>query len=314
MTDNSPLCGQKFGRWTALEDYELTPRGERKRLCRCDCGTERYVLERSLKSGGSKSCGCLARERSRDACAYDLLGKTFGDLIVVGKSKKRTKMGAHWTCLCRCGYTCEATATELVTGRKTHCGCKTVKKYPFVDVTGQRFGRLTALRPTENRDGSGNRMWKCRCDCGKEVEVSYNDIAHGHQKSCGCQRREHEQKLGQYLSRVDGTCIDILKSKKLPSNNTTGVKGVYLVKGRYLAKIVFQKRQYVLGTYDSLEEAARARKIAEETLTDEVVSFYAQWQQKAEADPAWAKENPIRIYVRKRENSGLQVALEPVLA
>lgn len=36
--------------------------------------------------------------------------------------------------------------------------------------------------------------------------------------------------------------------------------GVYLVKGRYLAKIVFQHRQYFLGTYASVEEAAEAVK------------------------------------------------------
>lgn len=50
------------------------------------------------------------------------------------------------------------------------------------------------------------------------------------------QEKEHDKALGGFLTHVDGTSIDALKSRKIPSNNTTGVKGVYLVKGRYLAK------------------------------------------------------------------------------
>lgn len=307
------LVGKKFGHWTVLDGVELTPGGERKLLCRCDCGTERYVLERSLKYGGSQSCGCVAREKNCKSNAYDLLNREFGALKVVGRSRKRTKMGNYWTCLCSCGYTCEATASELVSGKKTHCGCQSTKNYAFTDITGQKFGRLTALYPTDQRTTGGNRVWHCRCDCQKELDVSYNDLVYSNLQSCGCQKKEHDQKLRTFLAHVDGTCIDMLKSTKLPKNNTTGVKGVYLVKGRYLAKIVFQKRQYFLGTFDSLEDAAQARRLAEEKLSGEVVSFYARWLEKATADPEWAKANPIRIHVSKQEKTGLEVSLTPVM-
>lgn len=158
-----------------LSKVVTTAQGEKKHLCRCDCGTERYVLERSLKSGGSLSCGCLRRERAQQATAYGLLGKTFGELRVVGKSRKRTRMGAYWTCLCSCGYTCEATASELVSGRKTNCGCKNVKNYASSDITGQRFGRLTAQYSTKKRDAKGFVIWHCHCDCGNETDVSYEN-------------------------------------------------------------------------------------------------------------------------------------------
>lgn len=72
--ENGLKKGQRFGRWTLLDKVVTTAQGEKKHLCRCDCGTERYVLERSLKSGGSLSCGCLRRERAQQATAYDLLG------------------------------------------------------------------------------------------------------------------------------------------------------------------------------------------------------------------------------------------------
>lgn len=54
-----------------------------------------------------------------------------------------------------------------------------------IDITGRRFGRLTALY----RDGWSNSwqaMWVCRCDCGKEVRVFKTNLMSGRSKSCGC--------------------------------------------------------------------------------------------------------------------------------
>ena len=50
--------------------------------------------------------------------------------------------------------------------------------------------------------------------------------------------------------------MDALKSKKVPTDNTTGYKGVYLIRGKYVAKIVFQKKQYFLGTYENIEDCS----------------------------------------------------------
>lgn len=51
------LTGKRFGRWKVL-DYA----GDKKWHCRCDCGTRRIVRGAELRDGGSRSCGCLARE------------------------------------------------------------------------------------------------------------------------------------------------------------------------------------------------------------------------------------------------------------
>ena len=71
------ITGQVFGKWTVLGDPIKTEKGERKWLCRCSCGTKRYVLERSLLSGGSLSCGreceiagTLLVTVSRKNCGY----------------------------------------------------------------------------------------------------------------------------------------------------------------------------------------------------------------------------------------------------
>ncbi len=305
--------GQQIGRWTVLNDYQTTPKGEKKLLCRCECGTERYVLERSLKHGGSQSCGCLRIEALNAKIAHDITGQTFGELTVLARSDTYHQNGGiWWQCRCSCGNVCEAPATVLVKGRKTHCGCKTQKNYYFADIADQRFGRLVALHPTDKRDSTGGVVWHCRCDCGNEIEVAYNNLMYADQRSCGCQKKEHDQALGSLQTRVDGTSLDIIKSKKLPTDNTTGYKGVYLIKGKYVAKIVFRKKAYYLGTYDNIEDAHQARLDAEEALYQPTVEYHARWQAKADADPEWARQNPIQIFVSK-VNEQLSVTFSPAI-
>lgn len=56
--------GDRFGRWTVVEDKKRKPGPNRSRLvlCRCHCGTERDVDWGSLLHGRSRSCGCLQKE------------------------------------------------------------------------------------------------------------------------------------------------------------------------------------------------------------------------------------------------------------
>ena len=60
MSAKINIAGLRFGRWLVLDQSENT--WSRKWNCRCDCGTTRAVNGRALRSGKTKSCGCLARE------------------------------------------------------------------------------------------------------------------------------------------------------------------------------------------------------------------------------------------------------------
>ncbi len=155
-------------------------------------------------------------------------------------------------------------------------------------------------------------IWRCRCDCGNELDVSYNNLVYSNMRSCGCQKREHDLQLKELIEHADGTSVSHLRSRKVPSNNTTGIRGVYLIKGKYVAKIVFQKKQYFLGAYDLIEDAAEARREAEEAINDQVTAFYDLWKVKADEDPEWADQNPVRISV-ERKNGELKVCLLPQL-
>lgn len=102
----------------------------------------------------------------------------------------------------------------------------------------------------------------------------------------------------------------MLKSKKVPKDNTTGCKGVYLIRGKYAAKIVFQKKQYYLGSYDTVEEAREARLEAERVLFDNVAEHYRKWKLRADSDSKWAEQNPVQILVQQTGGK-LQVTMLP---
>ena len=60
----------------------------------------------------------------------------------------------------------------------------------ILDITGQKFGRLTALRCTGIGGTKGLAMWECQCDCGKIVEACGAELRNGSRRSCGCGRSQ----------------------------------------------------------------------------------------------------------------------------
>ena len=57
-----------------------------------------------------------------------------------------------------------------------------------LDLTGKKFGKLTALRRLPNQ---GRRtIWECECECGNIVPVRTENLRSGHTTSCGCKVRE----------------------------------------------------------------------------------------------------------------------------
>lgn len=56
------------------------------------------------------------------------------------------------------------------------------------DLTGQKFGRLTALSYTHTK---GYAVWTCICECGKTTSVISTHLITGHTKSCGCLIKEN---------------------------------------------------------------------------------------------------------------------------
>lgn len=55
---------------------------------------------------------------------------------------------------------------------------------PIIDLTGQRFGRLTVIGEAGRRKYNGEVAWRCRCDCGAFTTVASSDLRRGKSKSC----------------------------------------------------------------------------------------------------------------------------------
>lgn len=146
-----------------------------------------------------------------------------------------------------------------------------------LDLTGQRYGKLTVLGPAEN---IGTRTaWRCQCDCGKEAIVPTHRLRCGHTKSCGCLvagRRLGADMPG--LTYIDGTCVEMLAAKTVRKNNTSGVPGVdwWAQKERWRASICFKGRRYYLGSYTAFEDAVQARKRGEAALHDTFLREFSQ--------------------------------------
>lgn len=59
--------GQRYGKLTVLSQAGFTSDRNIKWLCRCDCGQEVTVRSGNLRTGSTKSCGCLKHMSRRGA-------------------------------------------------------------------------------------------------------------------------------------------------------------------------------------------------------------------------------------------------------
>lgn len=309
------LTGKRFGRLVAIR-----PIGERKGSfvtweCLCDCGKTTFVASGALLSGNTRSCGCISEENKRKR-ANDLTGTRFGKLVAIRPTDKRERGRVVWECLCDCGETAFVSGDQLNSGLVKSCGClkKEIGKQKAKNLSDQRFGRLLAIRPTDKRR-FGSIVWECICDCGSTAFVSGRDLVAGSVLSCGCLKKEtllrNSSALPYSQDYVAGTSIDMLKSKKIKKNNTTGFRGVCPRKDKFLAYIGFQNKTYHLGTYTSIEDAVRVRKKAEALLYGETIDYFERWKTRADADINWAKENPVQIKVAKTALNEFVLSFSP---
>ena len=69
----------------------------------------------------------------------------------------------------------------------------------FIDLTGQTFGRLVAVRRSGTSEHNA-AVWECRCECGRVINVTSNNLRTGHSTSCGCARKES---TGRWLTQYN---------------------------------------------------------------------------------------------------------------
>lgn len=122
----------------------------------------------------------------------------------------------------------------------------------MVDLTGQRFGRLTAIAPA-GKTKSGNYLWDCVCDCGAHTVVASGGLRSGEIVSCGCYIRE-------------------VTSKRSKTHGETGTR-------LYKIWVLMKNRCYNHNASNYKDYGGRGITVCDE------------WRNSYSAFSAWAKQN-----------------------
>ena len=156
------------------------------------------------------SCSC-----SRIKPKEDLVGNRYGRLTV-----EKYVSGGKWQCACDCGGTTITTTTKLKSGHTCSCGCYArdrAHECNFKDITGRKFGHLLAIG-FSRYDGK-RYYWRCRCDCGKELDIEKSNLLGG-QQSCGCLDVSHDGSKSE--KEINSFMLDIVGKKSIKAKVLDG--------------------------------------------------------------------------------------------
>jgi len=211
------LIGKKLARWTVQDLAGKNEYGNYQYICVCDCGVQRVVERGNLISGGSQSCGCLARELTRQRYENldytDVVGKTFGRLTVLKIAEKYVGKNRLFVCECECGQKTLVQKAKLLNGDTKSCGClaqeRTTKyfqeyrdEFDYTSCIGLVFGRWTLVKYLDHKSSYGH-CFKCRCSCGTIAEsIGWYSLTKGQSRSCGCIRTEFYHSLSNQEERI----------------------------------------------------------------------------------------------------------------
>lgn len=130
--------GKQYGRLIVIQNLHKKDKDNRNLfLCQCSCGNLVEVSGHHLRSGNTRSCGCLQKEKALetlktktklgDSIGKDLTDLVFGKLTVLQEVdpifKQNGKPMRQWKCKCECGNEVIVQHTYLTVGDTQSCGC-----------------------------------------------------------------------------------------------------------------------------------------------------------------------------------------------
>ena len=98
---------------------------------------------------------------------------------------------------------------------------------PVKDYTGQRFGRLVAIRYVKTI--GKNTYWLFQCDCGKQKEMRITTVKAGVAKSCGCYHADRVYRHGLVCEKLYRVWIGMrerCRNIKSPNFKHYGCRGI----------------------------------------------------------------------------------------
>ena len=195
------ISGQTFARLTAIRATGRKRHGANNEWeFRCECGNLVYSTVHAVKSGNTNSCGCYGKDRVAETQRLNVVGKTFGDLTAIRFSHNRTKSNGNlgsacYVWQCKCGNELVQTAATI-TGRFKkqgfvgcrECGRTRQAETRTIDLTGQRFGMLVALKKISEDKAAAQAKWLWQCDCGNTCERYASNTRSHRNANCGCSK------------------------------------------------------------------------------------------------------------------------------
>lgn len=200
--------GERYGKLSVIGEGISNKCGQRRHLCRCDCGREKQILDHCLRRGMTKTCGKCKKDSTT---LIRLEGKVFGSLKVIRKTEKNHHGEMAWECMCSCGRSVLMASRRLRTADYPSCGDEKCpehllekkrlhdimsnnglnwqkKKYGYCrrDLVGMRFGSLVVKEVTDEIIKGDRNGCACICDCGNELLVGSRRLRKMGVSDCGC--------------------------------------------------------------------------------------------------------------------------------
>lgn len=268
------LTDRKFDRLTVIRKTENNKHNKICWLCVCDCGSGKEVIASSnnLKTGHTKSCGCLHKETLKEK-RIDLKDQRYGNITVVERVEDIGSDTA-WLCQCDCGNY-EVFRTEYIRDKNFSGHCKECikNKYEFKEdyVIGYDYKNIEFYFDIVDYEKIKLYSWNVGDEDYVSAEVNDEII-----------------KLSRYIldiydeniivDHIDGNprnnrrnnlrqCTKQENSfnRKVHKNSITGITGVawHSRQNMWQARIGYNYERIHLGYYDKFEDAVLARLEAE---------------------------------------------------
>lgn len=121
-TNKLDIIGMKFGNLTVISSAGCR-NSKTVWNCLCGCGKTISVIGGSLKSGNTKSCGCLRKSYVKLPRNKISIGDCYGRLTVLSLNVIKGNRGYYHKCKCSCGSIKNILSSRLLSLVIRSCGC-----------------------------------------------------------------------------------------------------------------------------------------------------------------------------------------------
>lgn len=125
------------------------------------------------------------------------------------------------------------------------------------NILGQKFGRLSVIEATEEKDANGRTLYECQCECGGTRLAPAYLLLNGRITSCGC-AQEQARKFAGRKDRNAFTPEE--EARRISTIISKDESGVYQRRNFWVAQMKFAGKTYHILSSADKEEAQAARQ------------------------------------------------------